>query len=165
MRNGWATGRGFPILHRIFQVGIVIKGMNAVAELASGCFLLFIPFERLKSSLNLIAGSVGGSWLRRNWALIVSRLDHMMAPDTKAFFTWFFLSHGAVKAFIIICLLRGWMWAYPLGIGVFLAFIAYQVVQIVGAHHSGLYLALTILDVFVVYLTVNEWRHARKGSS
>jgi uncharacterized membrane protein len=157
----WAQGRGFPILHLVFELGIIIKGFNALVELISGSILLFFSLDKLRSIITLIAGEDKGSWLRRHWALIFYRLDHWLAPDTKVFFTWFFLSHGAVKAFIIVCLFFGWVWAYPLGIAVFSAFIVYQIIEIIGGHHSILYFVLTVLDIFVIFLTVNEWRHAK----
>jgi uncharacterized membrane protein len=130
-------------------------------ELASGSVLLVFSAERLRKLVDLVAGGLGSPWLRRHWASIFYRIGQGIAPDTKTFFTWFLLSHGAVKVFIIVCLLRGWIWAYPLGIAVFAAFIAYQVAQIAAAHHSALYVVLTALDCSVIYLTVNEWRHAR----
>ena len=155
----WAQGRGFPLLHRVFQLGIVLKGFNALAELISGTILLFSSIDRLREFISSLAGA-RNSWLHSHWVVIFSRLEQSMDPGTKNFFTWFFLSHGAVKAFIIVCLLRGWSWAYPLGITVFSGFIVYQVFEIIGGHHSGLYIVLTALDVFVIFLTINEWRHS-----
>jgi uncharacterized membrane protein len=156
----WWLGRGFPLLHAIFEIGIILKGVNAFVELVSGAILLAFSVERLRAIVDAVAGG-GNAWFRRYWAMIFYRLSQWIAPDTKAFFTWFFLSHGAVKAFIILCLFRGWIWAYPLGIGVFLAFIVYQVAEIVAGQHSTLYTVLTILDALVIALTVNEWRHAK----
>ncbi|MDA8426510.1 MAG: DUF2127 domain-containing protein [Treponema sp.] len=160
-RRGWATGRGFPLLHRVFQIGLVLKGFNALVELASGSVLLVFSVGKLRTLVDSVAGGLGSPWLRRHWASLFYRIGQGIAPDTRTFFTWFLLSHGAVKVFIIVCLLRGWIWAYPLGIAVFAAFIAYQIAQIAAAHHSALFVVLTVLDCLVIYLTANEWRHAR----
>jgi uncharacterized membrane protein len=157
----WALERGFPLLHEVFEIGIVIKGLNAFVELASSAVLFLFSVEKLRSIVDAISLGGGGSWLRRSWPLIFYRLERWIAPDTKAFFSWFFLSHGAIKAFIVVCLLCGWIWAYPLGITVFSVFIVYQVIQILGGHHSILYIVLTLMDIFVIFLTVNEWRHAK----
>jgi uncharacterized membrane protein len=157
----WARGPGFPVLHKVFQIGIILKGFNALVELLSGAFLLMFSVERLRSIVHLVSSGQGGSWLRRLWPFSLYRLERWIAPDTKTFFTWFFLSHGAVKAFIIVCLLCGWIWAYPLGITVFSIFIVYQITEILVRHHPVLYFALSVIDAFVIALTVNEWRHAK----
>ena len=141
-RNGH-RGVDSPFFIKIFQIGIVIKGLNALVELVSGSILLMFSVDKMRSLINFF------------------RLGQWIGLDTKTFFTWFFLSHGAVKAIIILCLLRGWVWAYPLGIAVFSAFIVYQSIEILGGHHSVLYLILTLLDILVIFLTVNEWNHAK----
>jgi uncharacterized membrane protein len=160
--DDWALEKGFPLFHKIFQLGLILKGINAIVELGSSLLLFLFPLQKLRGIVAGISRLAGGPWLRREWPIIFYRLERWIAPDTKTFFSWFFLSHGAVKAFIVVCLFCGWRWAYPLGISVFSAFIAYQVFEIAKGQHSLLYLVLTILDIFVIYLTTNEWRHANR---
>jgi uncharacterized membrane protein len=150
----------FRFLHDVFLASLAIKGLNALVELASSLILFLFSVQKLRSIVDYLARLGDVRWLHRYWPMIFYRLERWVAPDTKSFFSWFFLSHGAVKAFIVACLLCGWMWAYPLGISVFLCFIAYQIFEIARGQHSTLYIALTALDLFVICLTANEWRHA-----
>ena len=157
--------RSFPVLHIVFLLGVLLKGINALTELASGSILLAFPLYKLRELAGSLAGMKGLEWFRQHGILDTVRIGQFIAPDTKAFFSWFFLSHGAVKTLIIICLLAGWIWAYPLGILVFFGFVIFQIVQISMGVHTTLYLILTLLDIFVITLTFNEWHHAKRVRS
>lgn len=160
-----ALDRNYRYLHVIFLIGIILKGFNAMVELIFGSILTFTSIAGMKALVERLAGAIPFRWFNRSWLHLAGRLNHFIAPDTKAFFSWFFLSHGAVKVFIIICLLSGWMWAYPFGIAVFIAFIVFQVVEIAKGNHAAVYAVLTALDIFVILLTLNEWHHARLTKS
>ena len=77
------------------------------------------------------------------------------------FYAVYLLSHGLIKAVLVIGLLREKLWAYPASFAVFGAFIAYQLYRYSFTHDIGLIL-LSIFDLFVIYLAVHEYRLLRK---
>ena len=154
--------RSYPALHRVFIIGIVLKAMNVLAELVISAILFTLPIDRLRGFAVRLAGGARLEWFRSHNFINIGRIETWIAPDTKAFFSWFFLSHGAIKAVIIVCLIAGWVWAYPLGIAVFIGFVVYQIIEMTQRTHAVLYLFLTVIDIFVIGLTFNEWHHARR---
>jgi uncharacterized membrane protein len=74
------------------------------------------------------------------------------------------LSHGIAKVVLVVALLRDQLWAYPWMIALLGAFIVYQVYRLSYRFSVGL-LLLTLFDVFVVVLTVLEYRRHRPKMS
>lgn len=68
--------------------------------------------------------------------------------------------HGVVKLVLVVAILRGKLWAYPWMIGVLLAFIAYQIHEIVVAPDAAL-VALTVFDALIAFLTLDEYKRHR----
>jgi uncharacterized membrane protein len=73
------------------------------------------------------------------------------------FGAWYFLVHGVVKVLLVAAVLRDHLWAYPWLIGFLVAFIGFQGYELVVHFTWGLVL-LTLFDIFIVYLTVREYR-------
>jgi hypothetical protein len=71
------------------------------------------------------------------------------------------LSHGVVKLWLIIGLLRQKLWYYPLAAAVFGLFIVYQY----SFTNSLWLLVLSAVDVAVIALTWHEYRYLRSGLS
>ena len=153
--------RSFPALHKVFVIGIILKGINAFMELCISVALFVFPLDNLRAFAVRLASARWLEWFRSHNIINIPRIENWIAPDMQTFFSWFFLSHGGIKAVIIICLIAGWAWAYPLGIAVFSGFVVYQIIEMTQQTHAILYLFLTILDVFVICLTFNEWHHAK----
>lgn len=68
--------------------------------------------------------------------------------------------HGVVKLVLVVAILRGKLWAYLWMIGVLLAFIAYQIHEIVVAPDAAL-VALTVFDALIAFLTLDEYKRHR----
>ena len=78
----------------------------------------------------------------------------------------YLLAHGVLKLVLVAAVLRDKMWAYPWMIAFLLAFIGYQSYRFVIDPTVGM-LALTVFDVFVVWLTQREYvkHRARIGGA
>ena len=151
----------YKVGHRVFQVGLVLKGINAFFELVFGSLLLVVPFETIRD-WTAVAVGWGVSVLPEGWSgHLAGALEHLH-QGMVVFVAWYFLSHGIVKAFVIGCLFKGKKWAYPLGIAVFVAFGVYQTWEI---FHGGgaFYWFLNVLDAALIGLTAVEWVHASKA--
>lgn len=70
----------------------------------------------------------------------------------------YLLLHGVVKVVLVPALLLNKLWAYPWMIVTLVVFVAYQVYRI-ALQHGAAMIALTVFDLFIIALTVREWRH------
>ena len=75
----------------------------------------------------------------------------------KSFATFYLLSHGIVKLFLVAGLLRNKAWAYPASLAVLGLFIAYQLYRLTFAFSIALVL-LTVFDFVVIWLIWHEYR-------
>jgi len=143
--------------HRIFQLTLLCKGAFAVAEIAAGISAYFVTQQFLFTLVervhphDLIANYLHAS------------VDHF-SLSTRNFTAAYLLSHGIIKLWLIIGLLRGKLWSYPVAIAVFGAFIVYQLYRFTLRHSLWLVL-ITIVDIVVIPLTWQEYRARRVSAS
>jgi uncharacterized membrane protein len=144
------------VLHCIFIWSLWFKCLSALLEIALGFFAL--------------QGDKMFTWLQylARYQLIVDP-DNLFAPymlkwihgitnHTALFLALYLLSHGIVKLFLVIGLLRKKLNIYPVAIGVFMIFIAYQIYRYTFTHS----IFLTILDIFLIWLTWHEYCYYKK---
>ena len=154
-----SESKSFHFFHLIFLGGLLLKGFNALLELVSGLVLLLLPLPTLRSIAETLVKPIlkvipEGPWFER-----LERWSLALTPGSVLFAAWYFLSHAVVKALVVLCLVKGWMWAYPLSIAVFLGFMGFQTWEYL--HRHGLmYMILNVMDLFLIVLTINEWHHA-----
>ena len=134
-------------IHQVFVVSVTLKGLHALIEIASGAALYLFSSAAIAHWLDEVDR---GGWLERHFPL-----------SEQHFYAFYLLSHGLVKAILVAGLLREKLWAYPASIAVFAAFIAYQLYRYSWTHDIAL-IALSVFDLFVIYLAVHEWRLLRK---
>src|SRR5437899_9969540 len=99
-------------IHELFKVSIVLKGLHALLELVSGLFLLFVSTGTIAKIL---------TWLTRH-ELVEDPHDitaHFLLHAGRQlsagqqFASLYLLSHGAIKIWVVIGLLKNKLWAYP----------------------------------------------------
>ena len=148
------------LLDRAFAVGIILKGLDGVLEVAGGVILLVVSpttIDRLTSALTQHELSEDPH------DFLATHLLHAAGSLTGSsirFGALYLISHGVVKIVLVTALLRNKLWAYPWMIAFLIAFIAYQMYRITFAFSLGL-LALTVFDVLVVWLTYREYGKQR----
>jgi uncharacterized membrane protein len=87
-----------------------------------------------------------------------------LSLGTKEFAAIYLLSHGAIKLWLIVGLLREKLWYYPVAMIVFGLFIAYQLYRF-SFTHSAFLLLITAIDIAVIILTWHEYRYLRRNSA
>jgi uncharacterized membrane protein len=144
-------------LDRVFEIGIILKGLNGLAELVGGLLLLFAT----PGSIRRLAVVLTQAELSEDPHDIIARhLLHTasgLSGSAVLFGAVYLLLHGAVKVVLVIALLLNRLWAYPCMIVVLLIFIGYQLYRIALQPSAGLVL-LTAFDVVIVALTWREYR-------
>jgi uncharacterized membrane protein len=158
--HGKKTKGYAQVIHKTFEVGIFFKGIDGVLEIVGGILLLAVRPEALSS---LILFLTGHELSRHPHDIIAGHLARMarnLSVSTKLFGSFYLLSHGLVKVFLVLSLWRKRLWAYPTAIIFFIVFISYEVRRFSHSHSAGL-AVLTVLDVLVVCLTWLEYRNVR----
>jgi len=145
----------------IFRISIIIKGLDALLEIVSGGFLLLITPHQIQSFTHWATSRELANDPHDFIATALTHSTHSLTTGSTTYAGVYLLSHGVIKMFVIINVLRNKYWAYPLLILVLLGFIIYQVIDIVQKHSITMIL-LSIFDAFVIIMTWLEWQKQRK---
>jgi uncharacterized membrane protein len=150
-------------LHRLFEVGILIKGIDGGLELLGGLLLLVLSPGTISG---IVFFFVQAELKEDPTDLIVNLLLHTTRNvlQNKVLASVFLLVHGVAKLLLVAGLLANKRWSYPVAIVVFAAFTVYQTYQL-SYQYSLLLVTLTILDVVVILLVIGEYRYARTARS
>jgi len=149
---------------RLFEIGIILKGLDGVLETIGGLLLLAVTpatINRLASRLTQHELSEDPHDFIANHVL---GYTHGLTGSAVTFAAVYLLLHGITKIVLVAALLRNQIWAYPWMIAFLLIFIGYQLYRLVLSPTFGLS-ALTIFDVFIVWLTWREWRRQTTNSA
>jgi uncharacterized membrane protein len=150
------TRRG-GALARLFVIGVVIKAIDGVLEMAGGVLIFFITpehTERIVRSLteNELPG-MAHNLIRQH---VVPAVQHA-TTGSKTFAAIYLLGHGVIKLGLVSGLLLKKRVAYPVAIVAFALFLIYQLIRYT-EDASALLLVLSALDAFVIVMTVLEYR-------
>ena len=148
------------ILHQSFEVGISLKGVGALFEIASGVLLWLVKPSQMNDIVRWLGENVLADAPHHPFATQVLNASQRFADHGTTFASYYLLAHGIVKLVLVICLWCNKLWAYPLTIIVFGAFMVYQVRRFTHTHAWAL-IWLTVFDAVIVYLTWNEYREQK----
>ena len=149
-------------LHRFFQLGIFVKGVDGGLELVGGLLLLFLTPATISGILSFF---IGGELKEDPTDLVANLLLHTTGRvvQAKVSASVFLIVHGAVKLLLVAGLAANRLWSYPTAIAVFAGFTIYQIFQL--WHQRSLFLAtVTVLDVIVILLVLEEYRQVKMAS-
>ncbi len=143
-------------LDRVFVVSLILKGIDGVLELIGGVLLLVIPADKIGTFAQIITQHELAEDPDDPIANAIRQIASGLSVSATLFGAVYLLLHGIVKVVLVWAVLRDQLWAYPWMIGFLLVFIGYQAYELVAAFSWGL-LALTVFDIFVVWLTWHEY--------
>lgn len=144
------------IIHRLFQGGLALKGINAAIEAVGGLTLLFIKTSVL---VRFIEGVTQDSLHRMRSDMVAEifmRLAGEISVSNKQFFAYYLAAHGLIKIAIVVGLLREKMWMFPVGLLALGGFVTYQLYRFSIGHSIGL-LVVTIFDILIMWFVWREW--------
>jgi len=149
-----------PLLDRVFDVSITLKGLDGVLEVIGGLLLLFLTPHRLNAIVVFLTQHELSQDPTDFLATHLLFYAQRYTASTALFLAVYLLSHGIIKIIIVVALLQQRLWSYPLAIVFLSLFIVYQIYRL-ALHMSLGLLALTLFDIFIVGLTVLEYRKHR----
>jgi uncharacterized membrane protein len=150
-----------PALDTTFKIGLVLKGLDGILEVAGGVLLLFLSPHAIQHLVRVLTAHELSEDPRD---LIARHLLHSTAhlsTGITIFGAVYLLSHGVAKIVLVGLVMRDKLWAYPWLIALLLAFIVYQLYRITAVHFSIGLTLLTVFDAFLVWLTWREYRAKR----
>ena len=147
--------------HQIFVVSVLAKGLHALIEILGGIALYLVSTAAIVTAIQRYSYDEltenQHDWVATH---LLDFARHFSVAEHN-FYAAYLLSHGVIKAVLVVGLLRQKLWAYPASFAVFGGFILYQLYRYSFTHDIGLIL-LSIFDLFVIYLAVHEYRLLRK---
>lgn len=152
--------RPSSLLDRVFESGIVLKGISGVIEFCTGLGLFFVSPAKIHDWVVLITQR----------QLVEDPDDHVaqlllgwtagLAHSHRGFIIAYLWIHAAIKLITLIGILRNQLWAYPFSLITLGLLVIYQIYQI-GLSASGGMIALTIFDCALVWLIWREYGKAK----
>ena len=160
------TSRANPrqVLHRLFDIGVVFKGIDGLLEIAGGVVLMLATQPELRRAVVFLTQHELSEDPHDAVAHVLRDAVFGLTSDAKVFGSVYLLVHGFVKVFLVIGLLRGKLWSYPAALIVLSLFIVYQCYRISG-HYSALLLFLIVVDTFIVGLIWYEYTFVKKRAA
>jgi uncharacterized membrane protein len=140
-------------IYRLFEIGLVLKGIDGAVEIVLGILLLFTNVT------DIVQAFVANELIEDPDDFFARHAQHLMnvTPHAQFIGALYLLSHGLAKAFLSAGILRGKVWAYPAGAAFFSIFALYEIIRAVGTH-SLLLFAAFCFDALVIALIVHEYR-------
>ena len=148
-------------IHQVFQISVLLKGAHALIECLSGVVFALVSTSAIKDLVNTLTQEELLEDPKDFLATHLLAAAQQFSVGTKNFYAFYLLSHGVVKLFLVVGLLRNKLWSYPASLIVLGLFIVYQLYRFSYTHGVGL-IVLTIFDIVVVGLIWHEYRLVRR---
>jgi uncharacterized membrane protein len=148
------------IVHVLFDISVLSKGLDGVLEIVGGAVLLFISPVKVQTIVRLLTQHELSEDPHDLVATYLLNSTRHLSSGAQTFGAMYLLWHGAVKVALVTALLLKRRWAYPAAIVAFLLFLAYQLYRFSHTHAPEL-LVLSIVDVVVIILTWLEYKRLR----
>lgn len=144
-------------IYEVFLISILLKGINAVLEIALGLLLLFTNLVN-----DIVLALAENELIEDPSDFFARHLESfVLAPQAQFLGGLYLIGHGLVKVFLVAGLLQKKMWAFPATIAVLSLFILYQMIRFASTHSIPL-LLLSIFDAMVVWLVYHEYKRYQK---
>jgi len=152
-----ARTRSAALAHYGFLIGVSFKALDGALELLGGLGLLTVTIPQIERWVWHITSNDLGEDTRGHVSRILRHGAAHLSGDTKHFATVYLLIEGVVKLLLVIGLLRGLRWSYPVGLALLGLFCVYQGIHLM--HEFSLLLATLVgLNLVVMALIAIEWR-------
>ncbi len=151
-------------LYYLFELSIIMKGLQACAEILSGVALIVTPHVSLISFITDFTTHEVVNGEKDIILIFLADTASELSLSGQHFIAIYLLIHGILKAFLVIMMLKKKVWAYPLAATIFSSFIVYQVYRYTITHSPWLIL-ISLLDIVIILLALNEYRFVKKENA
>lgn len=152
------------LFHDLFDIVVVLKGLNGLAEIASGATLLLVKAGTIMEWVQWLTQS---ELLQDPHDLLATSLEHWamnFGHDAQLFAGFYLLAHGVVKFTLAILLFKERPSVFPLALILFTALVAFSLHHL-SFHWSWALTAFIAFDLFTIGIIAREWRDVEKLKS
>ena len=145
------------LFHDVFDIVVVLKGLNGLAEIAGGATLLLIKAGTIMEWVQWLTQS---ELLQDPHDFLATWLEHWamnFGHDAQVFAGLYLLAHGVVKFTLAILLFKEHPWVFPLALILFTALVAFSLEHL-STHWSWALTGFIMFDVFTIGIIAKEWR-------
>lgn len=158
MRKHEATFQAESTFDRLFEASVLLKALDGMVELISGLALLLLRPERIQSLIQKLTNPILKDHPHEFIARHIVHWANSFDKQAAIFAVVYLLLHGLIKVVLVIEVLRNHLWAYIALVIVTLAFLVYQIGYIIVEKTAPFgVIALSVLDILVVYFTAKEY--------
>lgn len=150
-------------LDKIFEGGIILKGLSGLSELIGGLLLLFISPQVMHNFIVFITQRELIEDPHDKIANLLLAVTQHFGQGSRQFLIVYLWIHAAIKLIAVIGILRNKLWAYPFSLVSLGLLMIYQVYSIL-VHISIGMILLTIFDIFILALIWREYGKLRLSS-
>jgi uncharacterized membrane protein len=148
------------IVHFIFDISIIGKGIDGALETVGGALLFFVSPVQITNIVRILTQHELSEDPHDLVAHYLLNSALHLSAGSEVFGAIYLLWHGGVKVGLVTALLMKQRWAYPAAILSFFLFLAYQLYRYSRTHSPWL-LVLSFVDVFVIVMTWLEYTRLR----
>lgn len=148
-------------IYLAFEISILLKGFHSFLEILGGILIFFITKSYIVSRVLFFTQEELSEDPKDLIAHYLINASNNFSITSQHFIALYLLSHGIIKLFLVIGLLKKKLWAYPASIVIFSLFITYQLYRLYYTHSVWL-LLFTIFDIVIIWLTIHEYNHMKK---
>lgn len=148
------------LLDKTYEVGIVLKGLDGLLEIAGALLLLVVSPTVINNVVVALTQHELSEDSRDVFANYLLHSGQHLATGGTSFAVAYLFVHGLTKVILVAALLRNKLWAYPASLAVLGIFIFYQIYTIVIDQSVGMTL-LTLFDLLVVWLIWREYQQQK----
>lgn len=146
--------------HKLFRIGIVLKGIDGVLEMIGGVLFVIISPATLNRIIYILTRHELSEDPQDVIANYLIRTAKHLSISGQVFGFVYLFSHGIIKLVLIFSLWKKRLWSYPVAMIFFAMFGIYQMYRYYLSPSLG-WILLTVLDIFVVILTLLEYRELK----
>lgn len=152
------------VLDKFFAGGIVLKGLDGLAELVGGFILLFLPPTAVQHFITFLTHKELSEDPHDLIANFLIHAGQAFGAGSKAFAVGYLWIHAAIKLIAVWGILKQQQWAYPFSLTTLGILTLYQLYTLHIKLSAGM-LILTIFDIVIILLIWREWRIVRSIST
>jgi len=150
------------LFDKIFEYGILIKGIDGLIELVTTIALVFLSPRHLQGLVLLATHRELVDDPNDVIANFLINASHQFTDGGRLFLIVYLLVHAAIKLISVIGILRNKLWAYPFSLITLGALTLYQLYDIFFINPSVFVIGLTVLDLLILGLIWREYQKVKK---
>jgi uncharacterized membrane protein len=149
------------LFHKLFNLGIFIKGLDGVLEILGGILLFFVSSDNIVKVLRYLFQIEIIQDSKDAIANYLISIFQSLSLSAQLFASIYLLIHGIIKLWLMSSLSKRRLWAYPVSQVILGLFVIYQTYRYTHTHSSFLAF-LTLFDILIIFLIGIEWKEVKK---